>query len=111
MGKFTRKARVYFTGGSHAQDIPVSFGPLCKIGQAHSFSVLPYTVGRVLCYLKTQHHSWDCSLATPMVTNADPPVDCAHARETVRGAVVFVPPAPSACVTCIYTNMQVRIWW
>lgn len=63
------------------------------------------TVGRAVCNLKTQHHSWDFSLATPMATNADPPEGCTHACENVQGVGASVPPhPPSVHVTCVYAN-------
>lgn len=104
---------VYVFQSDHTHgNIPVSFGSLHKIGRTGAFFFFRLPVGGVLRRLNAQHHSWDRSLATPMITSTDPPVDYARARGTVQEeAVVFVPPAPAACGTCTYPNMQVRIWW
>lgn len=72
------------------------------------------TLGSTALY-HSQHHSWDCSLATPMITNIDTEAEHAHVH---KDAVRWGGPLPSASIylirptsraNCLHTKVRVGV--
>lgn len=80
----------------------------CKLTILFSYHILQvgyYVIGKVSITHGIAHlpHPWLPTLTLQWIVRMP--------NKTVRGAAAFVPPAPSACVNCIYPNLQVKKWW